>query len=551
LADTTVDFGIGNTTRYFSVPGVSIPDDDWALGSWGRIETVPGTGYGFIASLGSAGGSETLQMYLQDNGPDYSLIVRYRSNGVFVDYTTVNFPHTGSTNLLFLAQRVADEIQAYVVELGDTVSAPGASNDITGALGVPADTLYIGTRSDIDTGSMWANPFGEVFFLSGANLSYAQIEDIAAGAHAADIAGPLTFDLRMRTSNDPEPDVSGNGYDADQHGSGWTLTDEFFPDGATELNISAETGAFTLTGVAAAVRAQRKVAAAAGAFNLAGQAINFQRSRRMPAAVGAFTLAGQPIGLLEQHVLHAVAGSFALTGISANLHATRRLPISAGSFALTGTAINLTHVWRLNAQTGAFALTGVAIGLAAQRKAGIGTASFALTGNDVALTLLQSGSMTADTGVFALTGNAAGLRTSRRLPISAGAFVLAGNAAALSRQYRLNAATGVFTLSGVDVALPVDSEKTLAAEPAVFTLNGQPVNIATMRKLPPAVGAFSLSGNAAAISRDRVLKAGTGAFVLSGERAKLVYSGATPSTGADRGGVSEGVSSSIWERCVA
>lgn len=123
--------------------------------------------------------------------------------------------------------------------------------------------------------------------------------------------------------------------------------------------MTAGTGAFTLTGVAAGLTAQRKLTAATGSFALTGVAAGLYAGRKLVADVGAFTLTGVAAGLLAVRKLVAEAGSFVLTGIDAALNKGVRMTASVGAFALTGQDAGLYVGRKLTCTTGSFTLTGI------------------------------------------------------------------------------------------------------------------------------------------------------------------------------------------------
>lgn len=197
--------------------------------------------------------------------------------------------------------------------------------------------------------------------------------------------------------------------------------------------MTAASGSFTLTGNAAALTAQRKLAAATQSFTLTGNAARLARGYTLAASSGTFTLTGQAAALTAARKMAAASGTFTLTGNAAGLAAARKLTASSASFTLTGQDAGLKAARVLTAASG----------------------SFALTGNDATLTYSAAGkTLTADAGTFVLTGNPAALSVARKLTADSGSFTLTGQDAALSRSgYRLVCATGTFTLTGFDAEL--------------------------------------------------------------------------------------------------
>lgn len=107
---------------------------------------------------------------------------------------------------------------------------------------------------------------------------------------------------------------------------------------ATSITLTADAGAFTLTGQDAAFQRSRVMSGAVGAFTLTGQDAILGAGKSLTGGVGAFALTGQSAALRLQRVLTASVGSFALTGKDAILLKGKILIASAGSFTLTGQA---------------------------------------------------------------------------------------------------------------------------------------------------------------------------------------------------------------------
>lgn len=301
--------------------------------------------------------------------------------------------------------------------------------------------------------------------------------------------------------------------------------------------LTAETGAFTLTGGAAGLRASRRVTAQAGAYALGGGSATLAAARRIAALAGAFTLAGGAAGLRASRRIVGGAGAFALTGGAAGLLRALRVTGSAGSFALTGGAVGLQRQLRVTAQTGAFVLTG----------------------NDATLTVVSVFILTAEAGAYSLTGNNAGLRAGRRIVGGAGAYTLGGGAAGLRAGRRLVAAAGAFALTGNDATLTYQEQTTvtLQADAGAFVWSGGVAGLRKGSRLPADAGAYALAGGAANFYRARHVAAETGAFTFTGGAAELraarhllALAGAFVFTGRDMNFNSGGIIDPSGERTV-
>jgi len=220
--------------------------------------------------------------------------------------------------------------------------------------------------------------------------------------------------------------------------------------------LTAEPGAFVLTGQPVALRAGRRLALAAGTFALSGQAVALLAGRRLALAAGGFALAGQPVALRAARRLPLADGAFTLAGQPVALLAGRRLVLAPGSFALVGQPVTLSYsenlVHRtLVAEPGNFALIGQDVRLLAGRRIAAAAGTFSLSGQPVALRAARRLHLGA--GALALTGQPVALLAGRRMTISLGTLALAGQPVQLLAGRRLSLDAGAFTLTGQPVTL--------------------------------------------------------------------------------------------------
>jgi hypothetical protein len=85
------------------------------------------------------------------------------------------------------------------------------------------------------------------------------------------------------------------------------------------------------------------VTADAGAFALTGQEAGVVHGYTLAATQGDFTQTGQDAGLVHGYPVGATQGDFALTGQDAALRRDRPLTVDAGEFALSGQDAALTY----------------------------------------------------------------------------------------------------------------------------------------------------------------------------------------------------------------
>lgn len=257
-------------------------------------------------------------------------------------------------------------------------------------------------------------------------------------------AGNVSATMFYRTENVASLDPGAMSNSASERGNVFTIAIAPAAGGGA-YTLTADTGTLTLTGVAAGLAADRRLAAAAGALTLTGVAAGVAADRQLPADTSAVTLTGIAAGIAADHQLAADTGALTLTGVAADL-----------AYSAAGAT--------LSAETGAVSLTGIAASLAADRR------------------------LASDTGALTLTGIAAGLAADRRLAAAAGTLTLTGVAALLRAARRLAAATGSLALTGIAVTLT--STGSSAAAPGRLALT----NTGAGAALTNTGGGVTLSG---------------------------------------------------------
>ena len=114
------------------------------------------------------------------------------------------------------------------------------------------------------------------------------------------------------------------------------LTDAEVTDIYKNYGIRAETGSFTLTGIATIFNVSLTMIAETGTFVLTGINALLNKGYNMVASVGAFALTGQNALFNKAYNLVCAVGSFTLTGINITFNRTIIMICSVGTFTLTG-----------------------------------------------------------------------------------------------------------------------------------------------------------------------------------------------------------------------
>lgn len=340
----------------------------------------------------------------------------------------------------------------------------------------------------------------------------------------------------------------------------------FAPAGGTNYTLTADAGAYTLTGSAATPRAARRLTADAGSYALTGSAATPRAARRVTAEAGAYTA----------------------TGSTAGVTAARRVTAEAGAYALTGSAAGVYHNYPLTAAAGSYALTGAAAGLSAARLLLVNQerrfgSSAANAGSGI--DWLNTGNVFATDGAFADTAELSGGESTKQLRVTGFGFAvpssarisgvrvevvredgagndtctdltaqlvlsgsLIGTNAASGTAWPLAVATATYggesntlgaTLAPADVndstfgfalaatcsalsALPrVDSVRVTVFYSMGYTVSGSAAGLYHNYPLAAGAGSYTLTGSAATLRAARTLASAAGAYTLTGSSAVL------------------------------
>ena len=167
--------------------------------------------------------------------------------------------------------------------------------------------------------------------------------------------------------------------------------------------------------------------AATGAYTLSGKAAATRVTRKLPLAARSFTLSGINAAIRKGYRVRADVRGYGLTGISARVARGLKLRVSAQAFTLTGIAAGLIRTVAgrtISAATGALTLTRQPAGLRIGRK------------------------LRAAPEPFVWSRLAAGLRWTRQLAASGASFSLSGRQIGWGWVHILRGAPAAYSLNG-------------------------------------------------------------------------------------------------------
>lgn len=243
MADDALDFGSGNSSRYYAFSGPTLPDADWCVGCWVRMPNGMNTSadFQYLISAGTIGAANSFHIFFGDSSNQGQVLLRGRGaagtewNWGFETAIGSAPNYIDTTNRLMIVQRRGSAIEGYWVAKGAAVAGPNSTTGLAGNTTISPATWNFGRRPDGNATRYFGNVAGELFMLSGDSLNAAEVEALAAGVHIDAVRTTRLLDLRFRGSNAVEQDLSGNDYDATRNGAGWALVEEFFPDADAPL----------------------------------------------------------------------------------------------------------------------------------------------------------------------------------------------------------------------------------------------------------------------------------------------------------------------------
>lgn len=139
--------------------------------------------------------------------------------------------------------------------------------------------------------------------------------------------------------------------------------------GATNYTLTADAGAYTLSGVDAVLTRGIRLTADAGAYSLTGvdAALTYtpgSGAYTLTADTGSYTLSGNDAGLTFARSMAADVGSYTLSGVDAGLVLGRSLTAETGAYALAGVDADLIYTalgptaYTLSCESGAYSIAG-------------------------------------------------------------------------------------------------------------------------------------------------------------------------------------------------
>lgn len=514
-------FGISSTERFAhgarSNDGVSTSAADRYLDDNGIMRSFSTSGFSNPhIDLDSLGTSQFT--IAKDGAPSSNFLIGYVAlEGV--DAEIVNSTQkTASPWAETITTSWQPEV-AFYISHGSPVTG-SVANTYRGTLGVTDGTTHRVITYVHEDNASTANASSQI---DAAKFAY--FESPGGGKDAAATAAFNSSDITLTWDSDSDAVAR----------AGRIVVLRATPGGA--YTLTADSGSYIVTGTAAGLKTDRKIAANTDAYAITGTAAGLFIGYKITADVGNYTYAGQDVTLSysgADKTLTADAGSYTLTGSDATLKQGHALVANAGSYTVSGTDAGLQIGYKIAAGADSYTLTGTAAGLAVGYSLTIESGAYTLTGQDATLTYSGGDySLVADSGTYTLTGTDTTLQHDKTVSATAGSYTVTGTDAALYYGYRITADAGNYTATGTDASLT--ATRTITASVGSYDVLGSAAGLSVGKKLSAAAGAIIITGTDATLEYARKLAVDAGAYTLTGSDATLDYSAAVlPVTPTER-----------------
>ena len=280
--------------------------------------------------------------------------------------------------------------------------------------------------------------------------------------------------------------------------------------GAMSIALKSAPAVFTLT-------------AESGAFSLVGMAANLVVSFLLGAATVLFVLTGGDAGLARGYIANADSGVYAETGTSVGLVKGSVISADSATLAVSGTPADLLASRTLNVEPGGYGFTGGDAGLLKSSVLPAAAGGYDWTGTDGLL--LKASTLSGEAGVYAWTGTDATLSKfgggQFTLDAVSGNYSWTGTAAGLNRGFTLLVDPGAYGWTGSEGDLL--AHRILGAEAADYSWTGTSVALVKASVLAAESGGFNFPGTSADLLWGRVLTADSANYPWTGSSADLIY----------------------------
>ena len=482
-----IDFGDGNTAKYISIADsadLTIPDDDWCVGVWTRLDDNSGSQFQFLLSNGNVNISNTVNLYLiEASYTTSSLRNRWRIFAGTTFITSSSAPGGDGKNRLIIAQRRGSDLELYFCEPGQTPSLEANTSFSAGPL--DGGNWVFGAAENLNNSRFYEEHAGELFYLD-QSLSSSQIKALGAGAVITSLvptdnivlynpfaepdSQPVIGDFTHTKGGSP---VQSEHFPVSQPvGANWAVVT---PDGAGDTNIAGSTEALTITTNAAAI----------------GYDVN------VTSATEALTVTEHQATISLDAGVSANAEALSLTVFSASIGFDAEVLANTEALTLTTNSASIGYSTGIVANAEDLTITSFQASISFDVDVGANTEALTITEHSA--TIGYDTGIVANTEAITLATYSASVALDVDVPANIEGLSLATNPASIGYSTGIVANAESLTVSVFQASITFDVNVLANAEALTITPHAASISVGGDVDVPANVEALSVTTYAASI----------------------------------------------------
>jgi hypothetical protein len=224
---SALDYGAGNTTRYYSFTGPALGTGAWCALAWFRATRMDSTGSQGIFSWNNSGANNSGYIYLfQAGGANrWGANVKNDSGTDLISTSQGTALTSDGLDRLVVMQYTTTHVQVWVVQEGASAGSP--YQVATTAGNNSSATWRIGGIGSLSFEC--ENPLGEFGLLVGDTLTEAQVTELATGKQITAVKPGASWHLPFRSGAVAnETNLGSAGGSAARTGTGYAEVADFF-----------------------------------------------------------------------------------------------------------------------------------------------------------------------------------------------------------------------------------------------------------------------------------------------------------------------------------
>jgi hypothetical protein len=214
--ELTMAISFDEINDYYTIAdsaSLTLPNDDWCIGIWVKVDFNTGTLYQYLLSTNYNANNE-ITLYLREVGASSANRWSYRvrdgdGTAIYIEGSTA--PGADGLLKLIIIQRVtaSNQVQIYhclpnAAPVSDGTAADTNFNAINGA------TIYLAARSDLNVDRLYGSLACEFFMLNNVSLSTDEIRQLGRGLRIYDLGHIPSIYLQMFSADATLHDIFGS-----------------------------------------------------------------------------------------------------------------------------------------------------------------------------------------------------------------------------------------------------------------------------------------------------------------------------------------------------